>query len=319
MGAMLAIQRYPWEQGVCAQALYEAGEMELFIAMAHDAVLRQQPDGRLAVINQNIAVTDPAANGEPVLRAYELTGEPLYRAAAEKMLAYLKEKAPRTKEGVLYHNEVSFAEGYSPDQLWVDSCYMAPPFLAAMGEFDDALLQMEGLFGYLQDGETGLLYHNYDVSGARFVRKLLWATGNGWALMGLARLRALAEAAGRNDVEERARAMGKALLKALLPFQRKDGLYHDILDDEGSFVDGSSAMMAAAFIFRGVFEGWLDENCREYAEKSYQTMLGKFDAIGLLHDVCGCPHFVSSGTSAEAQAGFLMMDAWRARLNGEKV
>ncbi|MDR3086277.1 MAG: glycosyl hydrolase, partial [Christensenellaceae bacterium] len=69
MGAMLAIQRYPWEQGVCAQALYEAGEKELFIAMAHDAVLRQQPDGRLDVINQNVAVTDPAANGEPVLRA----------------------------------------------------------------------------------------------------------------------------------------------------------------------------------------------------------------------------------------------------------
>ena len=26
MGAMLAIQRYPWEQGVCAQAMYEAGK-----------------------------------------------------------------------------------------------------------------------------------------------------------------------------------------------------------------------------------------------------------------------------------------------------
>ncbi len=26
---MLAMQRYPWEQGVCAQALYEAGRDDL--------------------------------------------------------------------------------------------------------------------------------------------------------------------------------------------------------------------------------------------------------------------------------------------------
>lgn len=43
--AMLSIQRYPWEQGVCAQALWELGDETTAIAMAHDAVLRQQPDG----------------------------------------------------------------------------------------------------------------------------------------------------------------------------------------------------------------------------------------------------------------------------------
>ena len=68
-GAMLAIQRYPWEQGVCAQAMYELGDNEIWVAMAHDAILRQKEDGRLAVINENVAVTDPAANGEVCLRA----------------------------------------------------------------------------------------------------------------------------------------------------------------------------------------------------------------------------------------------------------
>ena len=32
---MLAMQRYPWEQGVCAQALFEAGQDHLWIPMAH--------------------------------------------------------------------------------------------------------------------------------------------------------------------------------------------------------------------------------------------------------------------------------------------
>lgn len=37
--AMLAVQRYPWEQGVCMQALYELGDVTTAVAMAHDAVI----------------------------------------------------------------------------------------------------------------------------------------------------------------------------------------------------------------------------------------------------------------------------------------
>ena len=48
--AMLAVQRYPWEQGVCAQAVWEMGDTLTAVAMAHDAVLRQTEEGRLAVI-----------------------------------------------------------------------------------------------------------------------------------------------------------------------------------------------------------------------------------------------------------------------------
>ncbi len=320
MGAMLAIQRYPWEQGVCAQALYEAGQTELFVAMAHDAILRQTEDGRLAVTGSNIACTDPAANGEPVLRAYELTKDPFYLSGAQRMLRYLKEKAARTEDGVLYHNEVSFQPEFSPQQLWVDSCYMAPPFLAAMGEIDDAVTQLKGLFRYLQDPQTGLLYHNYDVGTGRFVRRLLWATGNGWALLGLVRTASLAEKAGRETEARELREMAAALLRALRPYRREDGLFHDILNDPASFVDGTSAMMAAAAAYRGLLEGWLPEDGVTFkeAEAAYAAMTGRIDRFGILHDVCGCPHFVSSGTSAEAQASYIMMDAWREKLLGAR-
>lgn len=64
--AMLSTIRYPWEHGVCMQAVYESDDTTTAIAMAHDSVLRQKKDGRLSVICDNIAVTDPAANGEVV-------------------------------------------------------------------------------------------------------------------------------------------------------------------------------------------------------------------------------------------------------------
>ena len=55
---MLAMQRYPWEQGVCAQALYEAGLEEFWIPMAYDAIKHINPDGRLAMVGGEVAVSD---------------------------------------------------------------------------------------------------------------------------------------------------------------------------------------------------------------------------------------------------------------------
>ena len=67
--ALLAMQRQSWEQGVAAQPFPELGDTSLVILMAKEAVLRQSEDGRLAIIGANHAVTDPGANGEPLLYA----------------------------------------------------------------------------------------------------------------------------------------------------------------------------------------------------------------------------------------------------------
>lgn len=307
--AMLAVQRYPWEQGVCAQALWESGDIPTAVAMAHDAVLRQQDDGRLAVINENIAVTDPAANGEAVWRAYEITGEPMYKQAAEKMLGYLMHKAPRTAENIICHNEITFHEGFSANQVWVDSIYMAPPFLAVMGQHDEALFQIEGYINYLKDSKTGLLYHIYDAGTGNYVRKKLWATGNGWALLGMARVIENAAGKGREDIAEKLIKYSRDILDSMLKYQLPDGRFYDILDDDKSFAEGTGAMMTAAYIYRGISGGWLPADYMSYAERIRLTMDKYVDSFGIIHEVCGCPHFLSVGTSAESMASYLIMHA----------
>lgn len=308
--AMLAVQRYPWEQGVCAQALWELGDITTAVAMSHDAVLRQQEDGRLAVINENIAVTDPAANGEAVWRAYEYTGEDMYKQAAEKMLDYLMNRAPRTKENIICHNEITFHEGFSADQVWVDSIYMAPPFLAVMGELDEAIFQIEGYINYLMDNDTGLLYHIYDAAAKRYVRKKLWATGNGWALLGMARVIDIAAEKGRDDIAHKLINHSKDILYSMLKYQLPDGRFHDILDDDQSFAEGTGAMMMSAFIYRGISGGWLGAEYMPYADKVLNTMDKYVDQYGIIHEVCGCPHFLAVGTSAESMASYLMMHSY---------
>ena len=309
--AMLSIQRFSWEQGVCMQACFEIGDIKTAVAMARGALLRREADGRLGVVGGNIAVTDPVSNGEGVWRAYEITGDPDYQKAAKALYRYLMEQAPRTAEGVLCHNQVPTHPGFSADLVWADSIYMAPPFLSAMGETEEAVRQILGMMAYLRDEETGVLRHIYDAGQKRFARDKRWATGNGWALMGLARVIDHAREQGREDLAAALIAPAEDLLRHLLIYQRPDGRFHDILDEEDSFVDGAAAMMTAAMIYRGIKNGWLSEEYRPAADKTADTMEQYVDEYGYIHGVCGCPGFFTEGVSAESMAAYLMMHAWK--------
>ena len=309
--AMLAMQRFPWEQGVCAQALYEAGREEIWIPMAYDAVKRQGADGRLAMAGGGAAVSDPAANGEVCLRAWEKTGDAFFLEGAKKMLDYLETRAPRTADGIICHNERSFRDGFSAKQLWIDGLYMVPPFLAAMGRLEEAAEQIRGYYRHLYDDEAHLFWHIVDTEQGRFVRQKNWATGNGWALMGLARVAGEAERQGRADIRQEMGERCRELLEGMERFRLADGRFRDILDEEDSFIDGTSAMMAAAAAYRGILGGWIGKEHLAAAELACDTVSGKIDGMGLVREVCGCPHFEEEGTSAEAQAAWIMADSWR--------
>ena len=55
------------------------------------------------MVGNNHAVTDPASNGEPLLYAARVTGDPQLQAAAERMLTYLLSEAPKRADGTLFH------------------------------------------------------------------------------------------------------------------------------------------------------------------------------------------------------------------------
>ena len=307
---MLAMQRYSWEQGIAAQSLLEAGETELFVAMAHDAVVRQWPDGRLGMLRGESSINDPGANGEVVWRAFEVTENPIYETAANKMLEYLMVYAPHTEDGVIYHHEVSFDEANLPYQIWADSCYMSAPFLAVMGELNEATKHIYGVLNYLRDDETGCLFHAYDVGLNKFVRQSLWGRGNGLTLLGIARVLKEAKSIGDADTYKTLLQTGREILDSVLKFQRDDGIFHDFLNEPNTFTDGTTAMMCATFIYRGLSEGWLEKKYKQHADRVRKTMNKKIDEFGLIHGVCGAPTFRKQGFATDAQASWIMMDTW---------
>ncbi|MDH7513041.1 MAG: glycoside hydrolase family 88 protein [Clostridiales bacterium] len=299
--AMLTMQRDAWEQGVAAQAFLESGETELVILMAKEAVVRQVPDGRLAVISCWEGVTDPAANGEAVLFAADATGDPKFRKAASRMLEYLLERAPRTKEGVLYHVA-------NKPQVWVDSLYMAPPFIALAGHPEEAVRQIEGVRRILWNPEKKLFSHNFDDGRGEFIRKDFWGVGNGWAAAGMARVIKVLPA-GMADERRKLTGFVKEVIDGCLAHQRPDGLFHDFVDNPATFVETNLAQMLAYTIYRGVQGGWLDESYLKRADRMRRAARKKVDIQGYVQDVCGSPNFDSPGTATEGQAFFLLMEA----------
>jgi unsaturated rhamnogalacturonyl hydrolase len=299
--AMLTMQRDAWEQGVAAQALLESGKTDLVVLLAKEAVVRQVEDGRLAVISCWEGVTDPAANGEAVLFAAKQTGDPKLKLAADKMLAYLLKKAPRRKDGTLYHIA-------NKPQVWIDSLYMAPPFLAVAGQPQEAVKQVEGIRRVLWNQEKKLFSHIWDDSKNDFFRKDFWGVGNGWAAAGMTRI---IKALPANMEEEKKRLVKYVndVVDGCLAYQRQDALFHDVVDNPKTFIETNLAQMLAYTIYRGVSGGWLQASYLKQADKMREAARQKVDEYGYVQGVCGSPNFESAGTATEGQSFFLLMEA----------
>jgi rhamnogalacturonyl hydrolase YesR len=298
--AMLSIQGMAWEQGTAAQALLEMGDSELVILFAKEAVLRSGKDGRLALVDSSNAVTDPASNGEAILFAYMQTGEEFLKQASDAMLAYLLTRAPKTSDGILFHIN-------NQPQVWIDAMYMAPPFLAVAGAFDEAVKQINGFRKYLWNDDKKMFSHIWDEGKKSFERKDFWGVGNGWAAAGMTRvIKALPE----EHKESRNKIIGyvKEVLDGCLAYQREDGLFHNVVDDPSSFIETNLAQMLSYSIFRGIKAGWLDKSYLTRAEKMRNAAHTKVDKYGLVQGVCGSPDFNHSGTACEGQAFFLLME-----------
>jgi rhamnogalacturonyl hydrolase YesR len=304
--ALLAMQRHSWEQGTAMQAFLEQRDMDIVIPMAKEAVYRRLADGRAANIGNSGAVTDPCSVGEALIASCEATGDAALKQGRDELLEWALKKAPRSSKGVVYHLD-------SKPQIWSDSTYMLPPFLAAAGYFDESLINLYGYWDILFDTDAKLMCHIWDDDAKNFIRKAHWGGGNGWTLAAIARIYDLLPEERGTDKEKLA-VKGKTLIDGVLAHIRSDSLFHDVIDDYGSFVETNLSQMLAYTIYRAIHSNWLDKSYLETAEKLYAAAKAKIDAFGLVQDCCGAPSFDKAGVAPEGQAFYLLMDAARTKM-----
>jgi rhamnogalacturonyl hydrolase YesR len=244
-----------------------------------------------------------------VLRAYALTNEDIFKVAADKMAEWFLEKAPRTAEGVLYHNTTE-------RKTLVDGIYHIAPFLAEAGYYDEALFQIEGFRRIHLDPQRKLYSQYWDDERGAFQRAAFWGGGQGWMAGALARvLVVLPESMG----DTRARLAGylQELVDACLKYQRDDGLFHDVIDDDATFVETTAGLMLSYAIYRGIAGGWLAATYRPAADRMRLAGFARVDANGYVQGACGAPDFQRVGTSAEAQAFLILSQAAYRDLAGQ--
>lgn len=307
--ALLCMQRFPWEHGVSSQAMLESGDLKLAFYFARESVSRQADDGRLSAVffKDHVAMfgdektaADSAANGENVLYFAEKDDNKAFLEAAYRQRDWLLHKAPRANNGAISHMIPAV-------QVWVDAMFMCIPFLARIGEQDEAVRQVRAMRELLKDEQTKLFYHVWDDEKQYYASDEFWGVGNGWALMGMAKTVRFLSC----DREDRKEIISyiKELLDAMLSFQDASGLFHNHINEPETFLDTNCSQMAAYVIYSGVKEGWLEEKYVPIADKIREIVASKVDELGFVQGVCGSPTFRQQGIAVEGQACFILMEA----------
>jgi len=305
---MHSMIKHAWEHGTAAQALIETGDHDMALLMAHEEVFRQTADGRLAGVAHSTNITDPCVCGEPVMFAYLKTGDEKYKIAAEKMLTYIR-NAPQSKEGIQYHNTTD-------PMIAADCMYMVPPFYAIMGQYEEAVKQVDLRFSLLWNEEKQVMNHQWDDRKNSFWRDKRWGAASGWTAAALVRVISLLP---ERMSEEKARLTGylDKLVAGVLTFQLDKGLFCDVLDEPDTFVETNSAQMMAYSIYRGVTEGMLDAKYISAAGKMRQAANAMVDDNGFVQGVAGAPSFNAFGVSPEGQAFYILMETAAIRFSSK--
>jgi rhamnogalacturonyl hydrolase YesR len=297
--AMLAMQRASWEQGVAIQAMIECADYDMLRLLVNEALVRQTSDGRTSMLGSDNNVTDPVAAGYGILKCRELFGDEKYKRAADRLYDYCKNKAPRNEAGTVYHIN-------NHREIWSDSIYMLPPFLAAYGDYDECLKQIRGYRACLWNPDKKLYSHRWSDDEKRFINARCWGGGNGWAAASFAIIYELLPAGERAYKTEIATCLAE-LLDGLQAAVRPDGLFNNFIGEPDSFVETNLSQMTAFAVFKSVKTGAIDAKYLEFARKLKEGALTKVDEQGYVQGAAGSPHFNSPGTSTEAQAFLLMM------------
>ncbi len=272
--------RWSWDSGTAMYGLMTAWQVTG--DQAYFDFVRSWVDGMLAAGLPPITHPNHVAPGLAVIMLYEATGDEKYLTAAQQMADFLLEEAPRTFEGALYHR---------PGQLWVDTLFMAAPFLARYGRMtgdsrytEEAVRQYLLHAQHLQDPGTGLFFHGWSEDDDSHMSAAFWQRGNGWAAA------AGAELLDQLPADHPARAQIRHTLirqfEGLLPLQDPSGLWHTVVDRPDFYLETSGAAAIGYAMFRGLDQGWLDPN-RFYpaAWRARAGVEGKVDADGTVLDV----------------------------------
>ncbi|KAJ7774838.1 Six-hairpin glycosidase [Mycena metata] len=236
-------------------------------SIAHNIVSAlKNSSGPAPLVAGDGAAGDPAAIGVAVLLA-NWTGQGAsdgvnYAAAAQNQLEYLLNVVPHTSDGAISHRVAQV-------QLWSDSVYMVPPFLAYYGVLTGNTTLLTEAYNQIK------LYRNYlrDTSAKNLWKHIVlgnnsaddggndeghWSTGNGWAAAGMLRVIAtMKNSPYNNDFSSQQKDLAswvKEIHTAMYAHIDSTNIFTNYADQSvsstGQFYDTASTTLLASTVYR---------------------------------------------------------------------
>jgi unsaturated rhamnogalacturonyl hydrolase len=172
----------------------------------------------------------------------------------------------------------------SQTRYWIDDMYMITmaqlQAYRATGEakyLDRAAREMVIYLDKLQQ-PNGLFFHAPDVP-------YYWGRGDGWVAAGMTEmLRSMPQ-----SHPQRARILKsyRKMMKSLLKYQDKNGMWHQLIDHPEAWPETSSSAMFTFAMVTGVKNGWLNQKTYgRAARKAWLGLVGYLDSNADLRNVC---------------------------------
>ncbi len=207
------------------------------------------------------------------------------RPLIDNWAGYISTKQFRLSDGTLARKRPMM------DSLWLDDLYMSVPALAQMGKltgdqkyFDDAVKQITQFSQRMFNKQLGVYMHGW-IGGMEVHPEFHWARANGWALMAMTELLEVLpeDHPGRAAVLEQFRAH----VRGLASFQARNGLWHQLLDRNDSYLETSASAIYTFCIVRGINRGWIDSLAYgPMAQLAWSAVAAKVNAQGQVEDTC---------------------------------
>lgn len=293
------IHRWDWQPGVGLYGLiraYEAlGEKKYLDYVQHyvDRLLE------MGIVSYSI---NGSIMFEAVLKLYEHLKLPIYKQEMDYYLRWLLRSAAKCQNGCYEHTWTNVNANLA-EQVWIDTLFMAGIVLADSARLfhredcQQAALEQFRLHQLsLQDAETCLYRHLYEVSSSSYMAGAFWGRGNGWMAASVVDI---VSAMGTANAAEIITSF-QAQMQAVQPLQEADGSFHTILNDPATYTEMSATAALGYGAIKGLHLGILDSSFQKVAQRALQVVLHNVDENGVVLNV-------SSGTS-----GFIAYEEYNA-------
>lgn len=198
-------------------------------------------------------------------------------------------EAPRDPDGILKH-----IQDLARDLIWIDVAFAVTPFLlfAGLALKEDAYIeegfqQTAKMVRAFRNSETGLLHQSRNFNKPGELSEDHWSRGNGWGAYALTELAVYLP----SDDPRREQVMAMYLdhIAACAKVQDTEGLWHQEMSEQMSYVETSGSALMLYALGAGLAAGVVSESERPRLERGLAGLLPYITEEYDIHHTCmGC-------------------------------